>query len=271
MFGAFWRLIKTIGYLLTGNINAVSNTWQKKSAVISATYDDIVKQKQASLQQYQSAVGAMIGEEERKKEILQNISLKVRELEGLKSGALNKAKKILESFGGDVEKCKANPEYIKCQADHRDFSSTLKEKNDHAAELEADIRRISASVSTHKTKIHTLIRELQKIKEEKHETIAEVIAQEEEKKTNDMFNGISEDKTAEALARMRDMRTKTKGEARISRELSGQEFEKTTQEYLEYAKNTEADSEFEALLGIAEKEQSSAPVAEEATPSVIEG
>ena len=96
MFNAIWRLFRTIGYLLTGNINAVSDVWQKKSAVISATYDDIVKQKQTSIQQYQNAVGGMIAEEERKKDLLEKLSGKVRELENLKSGALNKA--LRESY-----------------------------------------------------------------------------------------------------------------------------------------------------------------------------
>jgi hypothetical protein len=98
------------------------------------------------------------------------------------------------------------------------------------------------------------MRELDKLKEEKHDAVADVLSATEEKEIADMMTGLSNDRTSEELRELREMRQKAHANARISRELAGMDTKRAESEYLEYAQATEADDEFDALIGLSDKE-----------------
>ena len=98
---------------------------------------------------------------------------------------------------------KNDPEYQKCQSAFKDFTSTLAEKRQRAQELDDDLKQLINNVGGHKTQIQALMRELEKIKEEKHDAVADVLSAKEEKQIADMVNGISNDKSSQELQRMR--------------------------------------------------------------------
>ena len=77
----------------------------------------------------------------------------------------------------------------------------------------------------------------------------------------DTLAGISQDRTSEELQELRDIRDQSKGAARISREIAGVDAQRSEQEFLEYANQTVADTEFDALIGLSK--ETSAPAAEE--------
>jgi hypothetical protein len=105
------------------------------------------------------------------------------------------------------------------------------------------------------------MRELEKIKEEKHDAVADILSATEEKQIADMVNGISNDKTSEELQRLRDMRQKASANARVSRELAGMDAQRAESEFLEYAQKSAADDEFDALIGLSQEKKSSEPPA----------
>jgi hypothetical protein len=97
------------------------------------------------------------------------------------------------------------------------------------------------------------MRDLDKIKEEKHDAVADILSATEEKQIADMVNGISNDKTTEELQRLREMRQKASANARVSRELAGMDSKKAESEFLEYAQKSAADDEFDALIGLSKE------------------
>ena len=99
------------------------------------------------------------------------------------------AKKVVERHDGNIEAVKDDPEYLKCQAAFKDFSSTLAEKEGRCAELEADIETLEKNVAGHKVQLESLRRELDKISQEKHEAVADMITAKEEKQLADMIAG----------------------------------------------------------------------------------
>lgn len=258
---AIFRLFRTLGYLFTGRIDRISSVWQRNPDVISATYDRVVEEKRKRLNQYKDAVGGMIVTDEKKKITLKNLTEETTKLERLKSGALAKAKQVAARYN-DPDLIKNDPEYIKCQAAFRDFSSTLEEKTKHIQELEVEIENNQHNLSGHKSQIESLMRDLEKIKNEKHEVIADVVSAEEERKIADMFSGISEDKTSQELSELREMRTKAKAGARMSRELAGLDNKKSEEDFLAYAENNIADNEFDKLIGITKENTESVKLSE---------
>ncbi len=258
MFNAIGKYVRAVFYLMTFRVNKASETLRMNPGVMTSNYERIIDEKRKRLNQYKDAISAMIAQEESKKDKLRSLNDEIGKLEKLRGGAAAKAKKLVEQYVGNSEAVKGDPEYAKCQAAFKDFSSTLVEKQKRAAEIEEDLKQLVANVSGHKTQIQTLMRELDRLKEEKHDAVADVLSASEEKQIADMMTGLSNDRTSEELRELREMRQKSSANARISRELAGMDTRKAEAEFMEYAQSSDADDEFDALIGLAKKD-SAAP------------
>ncbi|MCY2975490.1 MAG: hypothetical protein NTW52_12580 [Planctomycetota bacterium] len=257
MFKAMSRYLRALGYLLTGQISKATDTLNTNPTVISANYDRIISDKRQRLTQYKDAVAAMIAQEESKKEKVRALTEEMGKLEKLKAGAAAKAKSLVDKYAGDPAAVKNDPEYLKCQSAFKDFSSTLAEKAKRVMELEEDLKVLVNNASGHKTQIMTLMRELEKLKEEKHDAVADVLSANEEKQIADMMTGISNDRTSEELRELRELRQKASAGAKVSRELAGLDTKRAENEFMEYAQAHESDNEFDQLIGLAGKKESS--------------
>lgn len=260
MFRAIGRYFRALGYLVTGRVDRARQSISMSPDVVRATYDRVIEEKKQRIQQYKDAVGGMITQEERKKSALKTLSEDIVRLKKLREGAAAMAKKVVERHNGDVEAVKTDQEYIKCQAAYKDFSSTLDAKEERALELESEIKEIVKNVAGHKTQLESLLRDLEKIKQEKHSTVADIITAKEEREIADMIAGISKDRTAEELQDLRDLRDRAKATARVSREMAGTDVARSEAEFLEYATKSAADDEFDALIGLSR--QSDSPAAD---------
>lgn len=254
MFNAVSKYFRALWYLVTFRVDKASDTLRMNPGVVSANYDRIIQEKRQRLNQYKDAVSAMIAQEESKKEKLRQLTDEIGKLEKLRSGAAAKAKKLVEQYGGDPEAVKRDPEYVKCQSAFKDFSSTLAEKQKRATEIDDDLRQLVANVSGHKTQIQSLMRDLDQLKEEKHDAVADILSATEERQIADMMTGLANDRTSEELRELRDLRQKSAANARISRELAGLDSKKAEAEFMEYAQSSEANDEFDALIGLTKKE-----------------
>jgi hypothetical protein len=256
MFRAIGRWVKAVGYLLTGQVDSARRVLDTNPHVIRAKYDEIVKDKVARIQQFKQAVAGLIAQEEAKIAKIKQLSNDVANLERLKSGALAKAKqtvKTLQAAGKSKDEIHSEEGYKKCLAAYNDFSSTLTEKQERIDELEADVNDYKKTVGEHKVQLQQLLREVEKVRSEAADTVAEVISAKQEKEIADTISGISEDGSAEELQSLRQMRQEVRAEARISKEMAGTDTKAQEAEFLEFARTTESSSEFDSLIGFAEE------------------
>lgn len=249
MFRAIRKLFSAFFYLITGRIDEARKTLMENPNVIKANYDEIVREKQNRLSTYEAAVTGLITQQEEKMNKLKLLSSSVEQKENLKAGAAAKAKTILAKYD-NPETVKKDADYLKCQAAYRNFAAELEEKRKSADELDYDIHQLGTSIESHKNAIASLSREINNLKEEKNIAVAEIISAKEEKNIADMLRGISEDKTAQELQELRNIRSHARAAARTSRELAGIDVKQSETEFLEYAHNSEADNEFEKLIGL---------------------
>ncbi|MFH2002700.1 MAG: hypothetical protein ABIK28_23720 [Planctomycetota bacterium] len=256
MFRAIGRWIKAVMYLFTGQIDSARRALDTNPHVVRAKYDDIVRDKTDRIQQFKQAVAGLIAQQEQKMARVKNLTGEVGKLERLKAGALGKAKQRvdeLQSQGRSKEEIHADEDYMKCLGAYNDFSSTLNEKQDHISELEKDIEGYGARIAEHKIQLQQLAREIDKIKAEAKDAVADMITARQEKEIADTLSGIAEDGTAKELQRMRELRREVKAEARISKELAGTDAAVQEAEFLEYARTSSINKEFDDLIGLAEK------------------
>jgi phage shock protein A len=254
MFGALSRWFKAIGYLLTGRIDSARRALDTDPHVIRAKYDAIVRDKVNRIQMYKQAVAGLIAQQEQKVAKVKQLTDEVGNLERLKSGALAKARQTVEHLkatGKTDEQVKEDEDYKRCLAAFNDFSSTLAEKKDHITEAERDIANYSKTIGDHKVQLQQLLREVDKLKAESHDAVADIITAKQEKEIADMLSGIAQDGTAQELQNMRQLRQEVRAEARISRELAGTDTKAQEAEFLDYARKTSASSEFDSLIGLA--------------------
>lgn len=254
MFSAIGRFFRAIGYLFTGKVDSATKDISKNPHAVHATYAKILEDKRKRIHQYKEAVAGLIAQEEKKLATVRTLTSEIQKLEQLKMGAQAKAKKVVDQLkakGLSTEQIKLDSEYQKCLAAFHDFTHTLAEKNDRVAELEGDLAQYTKSIADHKVQLQSLKRDLEKLKDEQKEAVAEVITAAEEKEISDMISGISEDRTSKELETMRELRREMRAEARISRELSGTDAARTEAEFLEYARTSTSSDEFDMLIGLA--------------------
>ncbi len=269
MFGAMMRWLKAVGYLLTGRIDAARRTLDTNPHVVRAKFDEIIGDKTARIQQYKQAVATLIAQQENKIAKVKSLTEECRKLENLKAGSLAKAKQRVANLQrGNLakEKIQQDEDYLKCLSAYNDFSSTLAEKQARIEELEEDIHQYGTRIGEHKVQLQELVREIEKVRAEAADTVADIITAGEEKEIADTLAGIAEDGTAQELQRLRQLRQEMKAEARISGELAGTDTKAQEAEFLEYARRSSASDEFEALVGLA-GETDTAAVAKKETPA----
>ena len=261
MFRAIGKYFRALGYLVTGRIDKARKTLSTNPHVVQATYDRVVREKKARIQQYKDAVAKMIAQQEKKAHKLKTLTDDVNKLSRLKEGAAAKARilvKKLQAEGQDMEQIKNNPDYLKCMTAFNDFTSTEKEKSAYIGDLEADVAEIGGSIENHKVQLQSLLREIENIKAESSQAVADMITAKEEEEIADMISGISKDRTNEELAELRELRQETKARARVARELAGTDTQAQEADFLEYARTSETSDEFDALIGLAGEKDNAA-------------
>ena len=117
-------------------------------------------------------------------------------MEELKTGAIAKAQQTaadLQKEGLAPEEVKQHVEYTRCVTAYQEFNSNLEERTARITELENEIESAQADINSHKIQITGLHRDLDKIKSEQSEAVADLITAREQEEIADMLSGISMD------------------------------------------------------------------------------
>ncbi|MCY3552004.1 MAG: hypothetical protein OXH39_16205 [Candidatus Poribacteria bacterium] len=251
MANGFTRFFKAIWYTLTGRAHESADRMMENPEAVRGAYEDIIKDKKGNIQRYKQAIGQLIALVEQKRSAVKNLTDEVERLEELKSGAIAKAQQTaaeLQGQGLAQEEIKVHAEYTRCVTAYQDFNSNLQEKTGRITELEGEIEGAQADIESHKLQITNLHRDLDKIKSEQSEAVADLITAREQEEIADMLSGISMDGTSAELTRMREIREKAKGRSKVAQELAGTDSKNEEQEFLAAARSSSTSDEFDALI-----------------------
>ena len=251
MANGFTRFFKAIWYTLTGRAHESADRMMENPEAVRGAYEDIISDKKGNIQRYKQAIGQLIALVEQKKTAVKNLTDEVDRLEELKSGAIAKAQQTaaqLQGNGLSQEEIKGHAEYTRCVTAYQDFNSNLVEKSGRITELENEIEGAQADIESHKLQITNLHRDLDKIKSEQSEAVADLITAREQEEISDMLSGISMDGTSAELTRMREIREKAKARSKVAQELAGTDSKSDEEEFLTAARSSAATDEFDALI-----------------------
>src|SRR3989344_470476 len=191
MFAAIGRFLRAIGFMMIGRMDKATDALSADPLVVNARYAEVIRVKIARMQEYMDAVAGLITVQEKKKAQMKvliegdgNRERGVKGMTAIMKGALAKAQKVaaaLQAKGLTPDQIKLDPDYIKCQRAYQDFESTLKEKEQRVTELEKDIETLQTKIEEHKIGLKALSRDIDKIKVEQHEAVADIITAQQEK------------------------------------------------------------------------------------------
>ena len=251
MANGFTRFFKAIWYTLTGRAHESADRMMENPEAVRGAYEDIINDKKGNIQRYKQAIGQLIALVEQKRSAVKNLTDEVERLEELKSGAIAKAQQTaagLQSEGLTQEEIKQHAEYTRCVTAYQDFNSSLQEKTGNITELENEIEGAQADIESHKLQITNLHRDLDKIKSEQSEAVADLITAREQEEIADMLSGISMDGTSAELTRMREIREKAKARSKVAQELAGTDSKSEEEEFLTAARTSATSDEFDTLI-----------------------
>lgn len=245
--GAIVRFFKSIYYLITFKFDKAADAIGNKPGVIAQRYQEIIDKRQQEIVQWKDAIGQLAGQVETKKQKLRMLTEEITKLEKLKRGAGLKAQDRAKVLGGR-ELAKDDAEFKKFQAAFNDFSSTLAEKEARAQELEQEIEERRKDIQEHEARIKSHIREFEKLKSEKHDAVADIIAAQHEKEIADTLNGVSANKHTEDLHRLRQLRNDAKAKAASANRIADLDTKSDEEAFLTAVESTQSNDEFEALF-----------------------
>ncbi len=251
MANGFTRFFKAIWYTLTGKAHESADRMMENPEAVRGAYEDIINDKKGNIQRYKQAIGQLIALVEQKRSTVKSLTDEVERLEELKSGAIAKAQQTaaqLQGEGLSQEEIKVHGEYTRCVTAYQDFNSNLVEKTGRITELENEIESAQADIESHKLQITSLHRDLDKIKSEQSEAVADLITAREQEEIADMLSGISMDGTSAELTRMREIREKAKARSTVAQELAGTDSKSEEEEFLTAARSSATSDEFDALI-----------------------
>lgn len=245
---AIGRLFKAIWYLITGRIDKARMALEENPGVISAKYDDVIREKTDRIHRFKDAVAGLIQLQEADKIKLVDLTREITRLSDLQRGATIRAQKVASKYNDDKAAAQADPEFQKCMAAFRDFTSTLAEKEKRVRDLETAIGQRGTEIGKFKISLESELRNLDHIKQEKHETIADVISAKEQLEISNLLSGISQDSTGLKLQELRDVRNKVKAQAKVGSELSGLDSKQAEADFLADLETSTASTEFDLLV-----------------------
>ena len=171
------------------------------------------------------------------------------------AGALamgQKRAQLLKSQGKADADIQTDADYLRCSGGFKDAASTMQSKKDEANRLHGELEEHAKQITGYEVTLQGMVRDLGKIKEQKDSTVADVEIAKQERDANDILAGISKSKSGDTLQRLEDMRRRITSEAKISQKLAGIDAKQSEDEFLKYALDTNANSEFDRLAGIAQ-------------------
>ncbi len=260
---SLFKLIRSFFYLITGRLDEVRAGVESNPTAMKSQYENIIKEKAKRANSFMDAVAGLMSSQEDKK-VKHDLLLKEMENLGkIREGALSKAKSRankLTADGKSQDEIKTDAEYIKHTSAYKDFSSTMHEKEQRAVELETSLTELDKQVGTYKSQLEGINREIDKLRDESLEAVADVAAATEQEKISKALSNISGDSTDGALNDLRNRRKQATNKAKVAGELSGTTAKAQEDEYLAAGVNTAASDELDSIIfGTKKETESSKP------------
>ncbi|MDO8424966.1 MAG: hypothetical protein Q7T01_00395 [bacterium] len=261
------RFFRGLWYFVSGQFIWGAKQLERNPAVIEAEFDSAIGKLKRRFTAAKEAVGNLIAMREKRKRDLETLTETLethRETMDGSKALLQEVVAGLRSQGLDDAAIQQHADYLQYASAFQDAQSSADAVEADIARCEEDIKHLEQQASDYKIQLQEMQREIEKIKTEKHATIADISFATQVQQMNDALAGIGSDGVSETLASLRERRDQAKAQATLSRELSGADARVQAAKIRTAARRSRANTELAAQLGLGAK-----PVVETATKAAV--
>lgn len=244
-------------------MNKAADALAANPGVMQGEYDKIISAKSGKIKQFEDVLSEIEMNRSTRAQQLEGVTKQIEDRTKVQKGALAAMQKIAAKYGADKDKCEADTEFVKAKGAYTDCKSTVDQLNQRAHDLEESVKQSQDSFNRNMTLLQNEQRELQKLRTEKGDAVADVMAAKSEQQAADRQRNLASDGTDDRLAALRQVRQKAVASASVASKLSGADVKASEAEFLKDLSKSDSDSELDGLLGFKSAE---APAA--TTPTV---
>jgi len=252
------RLLKAIGRLFRnifakgeGTANRASKKMMTDTDVLRARYDEVIDSSTTQIQALQSAVGRKMGIASQKEGKIKDLEDKIERLRKLCAAAKKKSDGIIEDMIASgktredaIAAAKRKPAVKELLTAYKDYSTTLKAREEELVGQKQDYSRTVEEIEAHKRQLSQLKRKLEETREKAVSAEANILSAQESKKIDDMISGISTDESAKTLKTLEDIEREALAQAQISKEMAGTDAKLKEEELLASIDGDDAEDDF---------------------------
>lgn len=238
-FGKFWAMVR--GIFIRAGDDMVSSSPEAIKASYATAIDDAKKR----YKEMEKAVALLARERERTEMSLKSLDKEEEDLNRRLEGALAAA----ESDPANSSHREAGTRYL----------SRIGEIDQRQAQLTGDLETQSKKVEEYKTKLRSFQDEVDRLKREQGEMVAEFVSSQQVIMLEDRLKGIGESAVDESILAIREKVANMKAQSKIASEMSGATKGAQDLDYERIGSEREAKSRFDELLKSRAEQKTAVP------------
>jgi len=227
-FGKLWAVIK--GFFIRAGDDVVSSSPQ----AIQATYASAIDDAKRRYKEMEKAVAMLASQREKTEMNLKDLGREELELHKKLEGALASA----ESEPDNQAHREAGARYL----------TRIKEIEEKQAQLNTDLQTQSQRVDEYKIKLRSFTDEIQRLKKEEGEMVAEFVSMQQVLALEDRLKGLGETYVDESLLAIRDKIAHMRAQVKIAAEMRGATAQSHDELYEKIGSEKEARERFDEML-----------------------
>jgi phage shock protein A len=227
-FGKLWAVIR--GIFIGAGDNVVSSSPE----AIRATYATAIDEAKRRYKDMEKAV-ALLAREREKTEM----SLKDLQREELE---------VQRKLDGSLASAEAEPENPAHREAGARYISRIKEIGEKQTKLAEDLETQKNKVEEYKMKLRSFTDEIEKLKKEQGEMVAELVSNQQVVQLEDRLRGLGETSVDESIVAIREKVAGLRHQAKIAAEMRGAALESQDAAYERMGAEREATARFDELL-----------------------
>lgn len=267
------RFLRALFYYVSGQFIWGAKALEKDPHVITARFDAVTAKLWKKYNAAKDAAGGIIALRERRNGDLERLQRQANELQETMEGAEALAEdrvKELRATGKSDDEIQQDAGYKEFASAHSDAESSLAAVNADIDRVKEDIAHLAQQAKDNLIQLQEAQREIQEVERKKHVTIMDVTMSTQAQEIQDALAGIASTDVSKELTSLEDLRLKARGDAEVSRQLSGADVKLQASKLRAAAHAKRSGNKLAAKLGLgqnggADSATRVVPVAEAAT------
>lgn len=243
-----FRWFKLMWAKLSGIFIGEGDKLLEDADVQRAEYEEVISAKKRTYSQLKDGVAGLVGRRRSMLDEISRLQADADEMQDEMDGAIVIAQERVSEIG--EEAAQDDEEYLEAASAFEDISATLDERKARIDTLMENAEELETRYKDHLIQLQSLQREIEQLKTEKTDAVADIAAAQVMASVNDQITGISDDDATERLNALREARSKMNAKVEVGAKLAGTNVQVKREKFKAAARRKKGNSAFAAAVGL---------------------